>query len=88
MKVWRWRDPATGLFWFRYSPDEGDPTCLCSFCLKVIPEVDDYDPPDESGGSTVAIRIWQGEGKNMLEARFHEACLRIVLKRGLFVPPR
>jgi len=81
----RWRDPVTGIFWFGNSPEEGDPDCLCSFCLKVIPEFTeemDYDP--EFGNfrvRNVCIRLYRGQGAACLEARFHDECFRLLLAR-------
>lgn len=51
---------------FKDSPDTGDPRCICSRCMELIPE-------DE-----IAIRIWPqdvtGKMKNT-EYRYHLKCL-------------
>jgi hypothetical protein len=54
-------DP-TKILWSKSSPQEGDPTCLCSYCGKMIPE------------NTVCLRCWRGEGPAMEEARFCDGC--------------
>jgi hypothetical protein len=50
------------VLWSNTSPQEGEPTCLCSYCGAMIPE------------NTVALRCWRGEGKAMEEARFCDGC--------------
>jgi len=72
----RTRDPRTGLYWFTDSPQEGEPACQCSFCLKVIPEETD------DGDGYIAIRMWKS-GDPCLEARFHDDCFNILLARGV-----
>jgi hypothetical protein len=54
--------PLTALSWFDSSPDVGDPTCLCSWCGKVI----------ERGAP---IRLYRHiSDDEVLEARLHDAC--------------
>lgn len=47
---------------FQDSPDTGDPTCLCSRCLRPIPE------------EVVPIRVFVDKGSGS-EYRYHPACL-------------
>jgi len=61
------------LAWFETSPDAGDPYCICSYCGFVIPEDD------------VPFRLFQKPnpqepGSKMLEARLHNACLKMLIK--------
>lgn len=56
--------PITTLHWFLDSPDAGNPACLCSVCGEVIPV------------EMFPIRMyWQRDMDEVLEARFHDACL-------------
>lgn len=49
-------------WWFETSPDAGHAECICSVCRKPIGEDDNR------------LRMYQGEGKETLEARFHFEC--------------
>lgn len=54
--------PMNDLGWSTDSPDVGDPACICSWCGK----------PIERG---TPIRLyWKRSPKDVLEARFHDAC--------------
>lgn len=54
--------PLTALSWFTDSPDVGSPTCVCSWCSRLI----------ERG---VPIRLYREIApREVLEARFHDAC--------------
>jgi len=59
--------PGPGIHFFPDSPPEGDPACLCSVCLKAIPEF------DAEGLPYICARIWSTE--NGPEARFHDECI-------------
>jgi hypothetical protein len=68
--------------WFRDSPGEGDPDCICSLCQEVIGQ---EEPEDEGNGSEMAIRLWStGQGNKCLEARFHQTCYEGLLRLGAF----
>jgi hypothetical protein len=58
-------------WWFKDSPDAGHPDCICSICRRQI-----HDPEN-------VLRMWNGQGEEMVEARFHEHCFDEV--RHLFV---
>lgn len=77
--------PISALRWFRDLPEEGDPACLCSLCLEVIPEFTGETDCDENGEypcRTGAVRVWT-KSKPVLEARFHDKCFEQVLQQGL-----
>lgn len=59
------------LLWFTDSPDEGDPNCICSACVRSIAASD--DPP--------ALRMWSDDGN--LEMRFHHSCATSLIARGV-----
>lgn len=71
---------ARQIRWFTESPDEGDPSCACSWCGERIEErpegEDEPDDPDAHGG----IRLWDSQNR---EARFHDRCFNEVLELGL-----
>lgn len=73
-----------GLVSFTDSPEEGDPACLCSLCMGVIPEHTEaaewYDP--EEPEPYVAVRMWNSHGQ---EWRFHDECFSQALKLELLV---
>jgi hypothetical protein len=52
------------ILWSSKSPQEGDPTCLCSYCGAWIPD------------NTIALRLWKEETnpRDVLEARFCDEC--------------
>ena len=68
------------IHWFTDSPDEGEPDCLCSYCLEVIEDNEENDGP--------AIRMWRGGTAE--EARFHDKCFNACLENGLLkiIEPR
>jgi len=59
------------LAWFEKSPDQGDPSCICSYCGFVITE-DDIMP----------WRIFKDGPDGMVEARLHQKCLIVLSKEG------
>jgi hypothetical protein len=66
MTALQFRGDPSKILWSDKSPQEGDPTCLCSYCGAWIPE------------DTIALRAWH-ESKMLgarvtLEARFCDAC--------------
>ena len=69
----------TEIHWFKESPDEGHPLCLCSWCGHLIPAIDDEEEDAEE--HEIAIRMWNGRNE---EARFHHSCLERVLNLGVF----
>ena len=54
--------------WYQDSPDAGDPSCLCSFCEKMISEEE------------CPIRMWNNKTDSSLEARFHEDCFKQIIE--------
>lgn len=51
------------LLWSTTSPDEGSPTCLCSYCGALIPE------------HTVCVRMWRTTSAGVTEeARLCNPC--------------
>lgn len=74
------------LEWSRRSPQEGEPDCTCMLCGEVIGVPDDdprkYEHEDYCTGCPVcdiALRMWRGKGKNMVEQRYHVRCFEKVL---------
>jgi len=55
------------VLWSETSPNEGDPTCLCSYCGAWIPD------------GTCAVRCWRGKGERQEEARFCNDCAELCL---------
>ena len=49
-------------WWFDEAPDVGDPDCICSICRREISQAEN------------PLRMYQGEGEETVEARFHEHC--------------
>jgi hypothetical protein len=62
MQGLNFRGEWSRVLWSKSSPQEGEPTCLCSYCGALIPE------------DTIALRCWRGEGEQMEEARFCDDC--------------
>jgi hypothetical protein len=64
--------------WFDTSPDQGDPSCICSICSEQIPEPDyenDYHP--------LVLRLFKKASPGHpggQEARFCENCSPLVIK--------
>lgn len=59
--------PINALTWFDDSPDAGDPDCFCSWCRLPI------------GEREHPIRLFREiSPKDVLEARFHDACCKPV----------
>lgn len=62
------------ILWDENHPEEGDPTCLCSYCGALIPAT------DSAGEGNICVRMFDQEGGK--EARFCERCFRTYFRAG------